>query len=81
MRSYQVNYSGEFNNVFHNKDVLVHANLVDPALNNFFGFGNETMYDKTKGIDYYRVRYKYLYGRCIIAEKIRRHYTDNGRPC
>ena len=68
--SYQINYSGEFNSVFHNKDVLVHANLVDPALNNFFGFGNETMYDKTKGIDYYRARYKYLSGDVLLRKKL-----------
>ncbi|HEY2727421.1 MAG TPA: BamA/TamA family outer membrane protein, partial [Parafilimonas sp.] len=68
--SYQVNYSGEFNDVFRKKDILVHAEIVDPTLNNFFDFGNETVYDKSKGFDYYNVRYKYITGDVLFRKKL-----------
>ena len=65
---------------FVKKICLYMQTLVDPTLNNFFGFGNETVYDKTKGIDYYRVRYKYIEGRCVVTKKVRCNNSGNGRP-
>jgi hypothetical protein len=68
--SFQIKYSGEFNDVFIKKDILVHAEIVNPVLNNFFGLGNETDYDKNKGFDFYRVRYRYVSGDVLLRKKL-----------
>lgn len=70
--AYQVKYDGVFNNSIQGKDILLHAQLVNPTLNNFFGFGNESVYDKSKPIEYYRVRYKFLEADVLI----RKRYSD-----
>src|SRR5262249_25077006 len=36
------------------------AELVNPVLNNFYGFGNTTKIDESKDITFYRVRYNYF---------------------
>lgn len=71
--AYQLRYEGIFNQVILKKDLIVNAEIVDPVLNNFFGFGNETVYDKTKGIAYYRVRNDYF-----RADLLLRHRMGNG---
>jgi hypothetical protein len=60
--AYRLNYNGTFNNVLNKLDLLVNGDFVHPTLNNFFGFGNETVNDKSKGFYFYRVRYKYATG-------------------
>lgn len=67
--AYSLKYQGEFNHVFGNNDLMVNASLVNPVLNNFFGFGNETVLDKTKSIEYYSVRYKYLNGELLLRKR------------
>ena len=67
--SYRINYQGEFNHAIGNTDLLANASLANPVLNNFFGFGNETVIDKTKNIDYYTVRYKYLEGEILFRKR------------
>ncbi len=58
--AYQVKYDGTFNKIFFKQDLVIHSQLVNPSLNNFFGFGNETVLDKSKPLEFYRVRYKYI---------------------
>lgn len=58
--AYKFKYTGVFNKIIFKRDVLINAEYVDPTLNNFFGLGNETVYDKTKPIEFYRVRYKFI---------------------
>ena len=67
--SYQAKYQGSFNQVFLNKDLIVNAEFVNPTLNNFFGFGNETMIDNSKPIEYYRVRFKYLQADVLLRKR------------
>ena len=56
--SYNFNYAGEFTNVLGKVDLLIKTDLRSPNyVTNFFGIGNESVYDQTKGIDYYRVRF------------------------
>jgi hypothetical protein len=64
--AYQFKYHGELNQLFNNKDVVLNAEFVNPTLNSFFGIGNRTEFDKDKGVDYYRVRYKYVSGDALI---------------
>jgi len=67
--SYSLKYQGQFNQVFGNIDVVANASMVNPVLNNFFGFGNETVIDPTKDIEYYRVRYKYIDAELLFRRR------------
>lgn len=58
--SYRLKYQGIFNHVIGKTDLLVNADMANPVLNNFYGFGNETVFDPSKGVPFYQVRYKYL---------------------
>ncbi|MBF8150593.1 metallophosphatase [Winogradskyella sp. F6397] len=57
---YDVSYKGEFSNIFHNWNFAVEAKHTSPNFaQNFFGFGNETTYDKDDvDIDFNRVSIK-----------------------
>jgi hypothetical protein len=68
--SYQLNYAGEFNHVLGKEDLVINSKLVDPTLNNLFGLGNETKIDKSKSLDYYRVRYKYTETSVLIRDRV-----------
>jgi hypothetical protein len=66
--AYQLRYGGEFNDAWRHYDVLVNGALVEPALQNFFGLGNETVRDAQKSPFFYRVRYSYAAGD-VLARK------------
>ncbi len=68
--SYQLKYQGEFNHVLGNTDLMVNAALTNPTLDNFFGFGNNTVIDHTKYLDYYKVRYKYLNAEVLFRKRV-----------
>ncbi len=70
--AFQVRYEGIFNKSIFNKDLLVNAELVTPTLTNFFGYGNQSTYNKDLPITYYRTRYKY--GALNVA--IRKRLND-----
>lgn len=57
---YDVSYRGEFSNIFHHWNFAVEAKHTSPNFaQNFFGFGNETTYDKDDvDIDFNRVSIK-----------------------
>ena len=59
-KSYNFVYEGDYTKAVGNSDLLVRANIKAPTnVTNFFGLGNETVFDKSKpgGIQYYRARY------------------------
>lgn len=58
--AYRINYNGTFNKVLFKNDLIVRSEFVNPTINNFFGFGNTSVYDKTKSADFYRVRYSFF---------------------
>jgi Omp85 superfamily domain/Calcineurin-like phosphoesterase len=68
--AFKLKYKGEFNHVFRSKDIVIKAEYADPALNNFFGLGNNTVIDKTKSKRYYLTRYKYLDASILIRKRI-----------
>ncbi len=70
--AYQVKYDGVFNKVVSKADLVVHAQMVNPTLSNFFGFGNKSVYDKAIPLQFYRVRYKYFEADLLI----RKRYND-----
>jgi len=57
---YDISYRGEFSNIFHNWNFAVEAKHTSPNFaQNFFGFGNDTKYDKDDvEIDFNRVSIK-----------------------
>ncbi len=70
-KAYQVRYQGIFNSVIQgNKDLLINAEFVNPTLNNFFGFGNETPRDASKPVEFYRVRYKYVQTDLLVRKRM-----------
>jgi hypothetical protein len=56
--AYQLYYRGEFNHITRNTDVFIQANLLQPAIRNFFGLGNNSKVRPDKSYDFYRNRYK-----------------------
>ena len=62
-------YYGIFNKVISKEDVIIRAQLVNPSLDNFFGFGNESVYDKTKPLNFYRVRYKFIEVDALLRKR------------
>ncbi|WP_160114819.1 metallophosphatase [Aquimarina sp. AU474] len=57
---FDVSYKGEFSNIFHNWNFGIEGLYTSPNFaQNFFGFGNETEYDKDEvDLDFNRVRIK-----------------------
>ena len=78
--AYQVKYDGAFNKVISKEDLVIHAELVNPTLNNFFGFGNESVYDKTKRLQFYRVRYKYFETDVLLRKRLNDIFQFSAGP-
>jgi hypothetical protein len=58
-RAYNFRYTGDFTDVIGRLNLQLNAEVRAPNfVNNFFGLGNETGYDKSQGINYYRVRFE-----------------------
>jgi hypothetical protein len=68
-KAYQVKYTGEFIHFFRNYDLLIHGIHKNPALDNFFGFGNDTKKDPNTPFHYYRARYKYIEGDVLLSSR------------
>jgi len=58
--AYQIKYTGDFIKLLGFGDLNLGFQMVNPTLNNFFGLGNNTEIDPSKGIKFYRARYKYV---------------------
>ena len=67
--SYRLRHSGEFINVLGNYDLLTNASYINTTLDNFFGLGNNTEFDKSKGIRFYRARYKTTEAAVLLRRK------------
>ena len=70
--AFQVRYDGIFNQILGTKDLVVNGELVTPTLANFFGYGNESNYNKNLPLNFYRARYKY--GSLNVA--VRKRFND-----
>jgi hypothetical protein len=67
-RAWQIRYAGTFNDAWRHYDLVVNGAILNPALQNFFGLGNETVRDTALPLRYYRVRYSYVSGD-VLARK------------
>jgi hypothetical protein len=56
-QAYQLRYSGEIIDFYRHYDLLINSSLINPHLNNFFGYGNESYRDTAKPLTFYRVRF------------------------
>jgi hypothetical protein len=68
-KAYQLRYRGIFTDVFQKTDLVVNADLMNPSLSNFFGFGNNTKVNADTNISYYRVRYKSIAADVLFRKK------------
>lgn len=69
-KAMQVKYRGLFVNVLPKTDAVIYAEIMNPALNNFFGFGNNTTVNKDSTIKYYRARYKDVAADVLLRYKV-----------
>ena len=68
-KAFQARYLGTFNDAWRHYDVLVDAGVKHPALQNFFGLGNETTRDTLLPLAYYRVRYSYVSADLMVRKR------------
>jgi hypothetical protein len=66
--AFRVRYQGEFNEALGKTDIILDGQIVEPALNNFFGLGNETQFIQPR--DYYRVRFKYASAEVLFRRRM-----------
>ncbi|MFL5744100.1 MAG: BamA/TamA family outer membrane protein [Niastella sp.] len=69
-KAMQVKYRALFVDVLPKTDVGINAEIMNPALGNFFGFGNNTKVNKDSTIKYYRARYKDIAGDFLFRYKV-----------
>ncbi|THU41631.1 metallophosphoesterase [Niastella caeni] len=69
-RAYQFKYRGLFVDVFRKTDIVLNAEVMNPALNNFFGFGNNTKLNGDTTIRFYRTRFKNVAADFLFRKKI-----------
>lgn len=78
--AYQVKYEGTFNKLILKNDLIIHSQISNPTLNNFFGLGNQSVFDKTKPIQYYRVRYKFIETDLLIRKRFNNVISFSAGP-
>ncbi|HEU0064756.1 MAG TPA: hypothetical protein VFQ58_06985, partial [Flavisolibacter sp.] len=71
--SYLFRYNGDFINIAKNTDLVIHGDYWAPfTISNFFGIGNNTVFDKSKpgGLEYYRARYDLINGSVFFRTNL-----------
>ena len=68
--AFSAKYDGIFNNAIFKNDLVINADVVAPTLNNFFGYGNQSSFDKNLPLRYYRTRYKYASANISVRKRI-----------
>lgn len=58
--AYRLDYSGEFNHITRNADIVLGGHWLYPALSNFFGLGNQTKPAQSISNGFYRSRFRVL---------------------
>jgi hypothetical protein len=77
-KAYKIRYTGEFNEILGKSDILIDAQLVEPALNNFFGLGNNTEF--TQDRNFYRARYKFAAADVLLRKRVNTVLSFNIGP-
>lgn len=74
-QGWQVSYRGDFINVYRYWDVQARASVTDPALEYFYGYGNETKKDASKPTGYYRTRYDYVSADLLLRRRLHNRHV------
>jgi len=69
-QAYQIKYKGQFLNLIGRTDMIADGEYVNPTLNNFFGFGNETVKQPGADLHYYRVRFSDFSGSVLLQKRL-----------
>jgi hypothetical protein len=71
--SYHLRYEADFMRIANNTDILVRSDLRLPTVRtNFFGFGNDTYFDRSKDLEYYHA----YYTLAEVSAMARHHLTS-----
>lgn len=54
--AFNIKYKGDFNDVIGSWNVGIDMDIKNPEVNNFFGLGNDSFYNTSFEIDFYRIR-------------------------
>jgi len=74
-------YSGTFTDVIGRNDLVVNAVAKAPTnVSNFFGPGNESTYDQTRRIRYYRTRYNLITASAQLRHTLGTHASISAGP-
>lgn len=69
---WHLHYDGDFIGIAKNTDLLVRSNAQFPTIRTaFFGYGNESLFDKSKGAGYYRIKYTLAEGSMMIRHNLK----------
>ncbi len=69
--AWHLHYDVDFMKVGHNTDLLFRSDAKLPSVRTrFFGYGNNTLFDKSKGLDYYRIQYTLIQGSLMASNSI-----------
>lgn len=68
-KAWQLQYHGEIIKAIAGLDIVGDAQMKKSALNNFFGFGNNTKMDPAKDERFYRVRYNFVEADLLLRKK------------
>ncbi|RFS18948.1 hypothetical protein DVR12_25405 [Chitinophaga silvatica] len=82
-RAWNFRYQGEYTDVIGKTDLVVLARAKAPNNTiNFFGLGNETVFDKSNGktIKYYRARFNLYTAEGLLRTKFGDHFTISYGP-
>ncbi|MBC8153146.1 MAG: BamA/TamA family outer membrane protein [Bacteroidetes bacterium] len=74
--AFAINYSSQFTHVIGRNDLLISVGARAPSnVTNFFGLGNETVFDRREGrnIRYYRTRYDVVDAAVLLKRAVGRH--------
>jgi hypothetical protein len=67
--AFQLKYTGDYVHVFRKFDLTTEIETADPTLRYFFGYGNESILDKSKSIRYYRARHNYTSAEVLARRR------------
>lgn len=68
---WRLRYEADYMKAFKNMDVLVAADVKGPGyVTNFFGIGNNTVFDKARGIQYYRTQYTHAKASLLFGKQL-----------
>ncbi len=72
--AFDFRYKGTFNHLIGRNDLLISADVEGPNYSlNFYGMGNESVYDQSNELEYYRVRFDNIF----LKAYMRRRFSES----